>query len=266
MSSKPMKTKGLRVRNLSLAVAAATASLAGGAASAEEWQWSVTPYVWATDLSVDLDVADRSLVDAEVPFADLAEKLDGAALVRIEGVRGHHGMAFDLFDVELVDTGIVDLPGQSGADLGLDAAVGLTILDLAGVYDVDGNREGFSVVYGARVIEQRNDIDVAVRHDGFTIASRSFDATDRLVDGLIGFRYFRALPRNFSYEFAADVSTGDTELTWSAGPTVGYTFGAEDRYQVTAGYRHMDVDFDTPEHVRADMSMSGLSVGFRIDF
>jgi hypothetical protein len=271
LTEKPMNTRllnaqALRIRNLPLAVAAAAAAMASGAASAEDWQWAATPYVWATDLGVELTVADRSLVDAEVPFSDLVDKLDGAALVRVEGMRGQHGMAFDLFSVELVDAHVVELPGGSGANLAIDARVGLSILDAAGVYDAHGDGEGFALVYGARVIEQRNAIDTTLARGGMTIGGRSFDTTDTLIDGLVGLRYARALPHNFSYAFAADVSTGDTELTWSAGPTIGYAFGDGDRYQVTAGYRRMDVDFATAEHVDADMSMSGLSIGFRIEF
>ena len=62
------------------------------------------------------------------------------------------------------------------------------------------------------------------------------------------------------------LSTGDTELTWSAGPAIGYTFGRSDEYRVTAGYRRMDIDFETAEPVDADMSMSGMWVGFRVNF
>jgi hypothetical protein len=266
MNTRLMNAPGLRAHTLSLAIAAATAAMAGGSASAEEWQWSATPYVWATDLGVGLTVTDRELIDAEIAFDDLVEKLDSAAMVRIEGMRGEHGMAFDLFNVELVDTYALELPGAPTASLGLDLGVGLTILDATGVYDPRADGEGFSLVYGARVIEQRNNIDATLSHDGFTLASRSFNATDRFVDGLVGFRFARELPHNFSYSFAADVSTGDTELTWSAGPTLGYTFGDGDRYEVTAGYRRMDIDFETAEPVDADMSMSGLLLGFRINF
>jgi hypothetical protein len=74
------------------------------------------------------------------------------------------------------------------------------------------------------------------------------------------------LRHNFSYGFAADVSTGDTELTWSAGPAIGYTFGDHDQYRVTAGYRRMDIDFETADPVEAELSMDGLLVGFRVDF
>ena len=138
--------------------------------------------------------------------------------------------------------------------------------DPTGVYDAGADGTGFSLVYGIRAIEQRNEIDAALNYAGTTIATRSLDTTDTLIDGLVGFRYARELPHNFRYQFAADVSTGDTEYTWSAGPTIAYTFGNGDRYEVTAGYRHMVIDYDTPEHVDSDMSMSGLLVGFRINF
>src|SRR5262245_52768591 len=265
MSTKLMNTAGLRAHSLSLAIAAATAATAASA-SAEEWQWAVTPYVWATDLGMGLKVADRDLVDAEIAFDDLVEKVDGAAMVRIEGKRGQHGMAFDLFNVELADAHAFEPAVAPGSSLGLDLGIGLTILDATGLYDPRGDAKGFSLVYGARVIEMRNDLEATLSQDGATLAARSFDSTERLVDGLVGFRYARELPHNFSYGFAADVSTGDTELTWSAGPAIGYTFGRSDEYRVMAGYRRMDIDFETADAVDADMSMSGLWVGFRVNF
>jgi hypothetical protein len=265
MNTKLLNTTGLRAQTLSLAVAAATAAMAGNA-SAEEWQWAVTPYVWTTDLGMDLSVADRELVDTEIAFEDLVEKVDGAAMVRIEGMRGRHGMAFDLFNVELADAHAASPANAPGMSLNLDLGVGLSILDATGVYDLNGRDEGFSLTYGARVVELRNDVEATLRGNGMPIGARTFDSTDRLVDGLVGFRFARELPHGFHYEMHVDVSTGDTDLTWSAGPTVGYTFGDQDRYEVTAGYRRMDIDFETAEPLEADMSMSGVSVGFRINF
>jgi hypothetical protein len=265
MNTTLTNTAGLRAHTLTLAIAAVTAATAGTAA-AEEWQWSATPYVWATDLRLGLSVTDREIIDTEIAFDELVEKLDSAAMVRVQGMRGEHGMAFDLFNVELIDSLATQLPGPTGGDFALDAAVGLTILDATGVYDPRGDGKGFSLVYGARVIEQRNDIDMTFGSSGTPLAGKSFDTTDRFVDGLVGFRYVRELPRNFSYGFMADVSTGGTELTWSAGPALGYTFGTRDQYRVTAGYRRMDIDFETAEPIDADMSMDGLLLGFRIDF
>jgi len=217
-------------------------------------------------LGMGLSVADRELVDSQIAFEDLVEKVDGAAMVRIEGMRGQHGMAFDLFNVELADAHTASAANAPGTSLDLDLGVGLSILDATGVYDFNGRDEGFSFTYGARVIELRNDIEATLTGNGMPLGTRALDSTDRLVDGLVGFRFARELPHHFHYEIHVDVSTGDTDLTWSAGPTVGYTFGDGGRYEVTAGYRRMDIDFETAEPVEADMSMSGVSVGFRINF
>jgi hypothetical protein len=174
-------------------------------------------------------------------------------------------MAFDLFNVELADSYGMELPGPAAGQLALDTGIGMTILDLAGVYNPKGDRTGFSMLYGARTIEQRNDVELALNVAGTSVGTRSFSATDTLVDGLVGVRYSRSLSPKLTYGFAADVSTGDTELTWSVGPALGYAFGENDRYRLTGGYRKMVVDFDTAESMDADLTMSGLLLAIRID-
>jgi putative intracellular protease/amidase len=79
-------------------------------------------------------------------------------------------------------------------------------------------------------------------------------------------RYAGRWSERWSSELAADVSTGGTDLTWSIGPAVAYTFGASDQYTLSAGYRRMVIEFDTDEPVDFDMSLSGVLVGFRLAF
>ncbi len=255
----------MRRQALPRAVAAAIAAIAAGTAAAEEWQWSVTPYLWATDLEVDVTLSDRDLIDADIPFDDLVDTLESGMFVRAEGMLGRHGMAFDLFNVELAESHGIEFPALPGSQLALDTEVGMTILDLAGVYNPSGDRTGFSLLYGARTIEQRNDFELALNFGGTNVGTQSFSATDTLVDGLVGMRYSRSLSPKLTYGFAADVSTGGTELTWSAGPALGYSFGENNRYRLTGGYRKMVVDFDTAESIDADLTMSGLLLAIRID-
>jgi hypothetical protein len=185
--------------------------------------------------------------------------------VRAEGMLGRHGMAFDLFNVELAESHGIELPALPGSQLALETEAGMTILDLAGVYNPNGDRTGFSLLYGARTIEQRNDVELALNFAGTNVGTQSFSASDTLVDGLVGLRYSRSLSPKLTYGFAADVSTGGTELTWSAGPALGYSFGENNRYRLTGGYRKMVVDFDTAESIDADLTMSGLLLAIRID-
>src|SRR5690606_29679488 len=96
---------------------------------------------------------------------------------------------------------------------------------------------------------------------------RRYEIDDTLVDAMVGVRYVRRFGERWSLETKADLSTGGTELTWSAAPSLGYSFGAERRYTAQAGYRRMVVDFDTadaPVDVDAEMTLSGFLVGLRV--
>lgn len=247
-------------------IAALIALAASGPAAAEEWDFSVTPYVWATDVGMNVSVRDRTLVDATIPFEDLLEDLESVVILRADAMRGAHGVAIDLFDVTVADDGArVPLPDGSGDDLVLDAEVGMKLLDVTGVYDPAGDGLGLALLYGVRIVGQEEDITATIGQ-GEPDASRRYRADDTFVDGLLGLRYAGALPGRWSYEIAADVSTGGTGLTWSVNPSVGYTFGANGQYRLTAGYRHLAVDFDTKPGVDMDMTLDGFLAGFRFAF
>lgn len=239
---------------------------ASAPAAAEDWNFSVTPYVWATDVGVDVTVRDRTLVDAEIPFNDLLKDLQSAVILRADAMRGAHGIAIDLFNVTVADDSArVALPDGSGAELALDAEIGMTLLDVAGVYDPAGDGQGLALLYGARLVGQREDITATIE-GGEAGATRRFNADDTYIDALMGFRYAGTLPGRWSYELAADVSTGGTDLTWSVNPSIGYTFGENAQYRATAGYRYLAVDFATEPGVDMNMTLSGFLVGLRFSF
>lgn len=247
--------------------AIAVALAASGTAHADEWKWTVTPYLWATDLGIDLAIADRELVDTTIAFEDLLDDLETATQIRAEAMRGEHGLMLDVFNVGLADDNDrFELPDSSGGELILDTQTGMSILDLAGIYDPRADGTGISLFYGTRIINQQNEIDAQVVYDDLTGTSGSYDSDDTFVDGLVGMRYAGLLSGQWSYEFSADFSTGDTDLTWSVAPAIGFTFGASDQYTLTAGYRHMVVDFDTHDAVDMDMTLKGYLVGFRFKF
>lgn len=250
------------------AAVAIVAAAAAGPASAEEWSWSIAPYLWATDVGVDIAVDDRSVVDTTIAFQDLVEDLDSAALFRAEGMRGSHGLALDVFSVAVADDGgRVSLPGDSGSQLALDASVAMTIVDLAGIYEFGSIATGGpALLYGTRVVHQREDVTAWRVADGAAGPAAQLESSETFVDGLLGLRYDHELSDRWSYRVAADVSTGGTEFTWSVNPSIAYRFGDEHQYALTAGYRYMAIDFDTDPKVDDDMSLSGFVVGFRFGF
>jgi len=253
-------------RQLKLAVTAAALVVAGASSvSASEWKWSVTPYAWATDVGIDVSIDDRQVIDETISVKDLLEDLDTIAQVRFEGQKGAHGFFVDLFDVNLSDdAATIALP--SGAEASLTPEMGMTILELGAIYDPNGDQKGFQILYGTRILNERATIDAEIRRTDGSTAATSFEVDDTFVDALVGFRYIRPIGERFSYEIQADVSKGGTELTWSAGPTLGYSFGESGKYTATAGYRRMVVDFDTAENVDAKMTLSGFVAGLRFSF
>lgn len=265
-----MKTRTHRVirrtARASLTIAAALLLCGAAEAAASDWQWSITPYVWATDVGVDVTLDDRKVLDKEIEFKDLLEDLDTATQVHIEAQRGAHGVMFDLFDVQLSeDDSRIALPVAGGAEALLSSEIGMTILELGGIYDPHGDQQGFELLYGTRILDQSAEIDAQFDLPSGAV-SQSYEAGETLYDGLLGVRYIGRLSQRWSYLMRVDASAGGTELTWNAGAAVTYAFGDSGRYALTAGYRQMVVDFDTDESVDADMTLSGFGVGLRVAF
>jgi hypothetical protein len=236
-------------------------------ANASDWSWSVTPYVWATDIGVDVTLDDRTVVDKEIAFEDLLEDVDAVAQVHVEAQRGAHGVMFDIFDVRLSDDDShIELPNPPGGEAILSSESGMTILELGGIYDPRGDQQGFSLLYGTRILQQRADIDARFDLGPATSVTKTYEVTYTLYDGLLGIRYARQLSPRWSYHARIDASAGGTDLTWSAGSAVAYSFGKTGRYSILAGYRRMVVDFDTDDQVDVDMTLSGFVTGLRMSF
>jgi len=236
------------------------------AAGASDWKWSITPYAWATNVGVDVSIDNRQVLDKEIEFADLLEDLDTVTQVHVEAQRGAHGVMFDLFDVQLSeDDSRVSIPA-AGADATLSSEIGMTIFELGGIYNPRGDQQGFSLLYGTRILDQRAEIDARFDLASGTTVRQSYDGGDTLYDGLLGARYVKRFSPRWTWLMRADASTGGTELTWSAGSAFAYSFGNNGRHALTAGYRHMLVDFKSEDSLDADMTMSGFFAGLRTSF
>lgn len=245
----------------------ATLLLCGASAvGATDWKWSLAPYAWATDVGADVSLDDRQVIDEEIAFTDLLEDLETVSQVHIEAQHGAHGVMFDLFDVQLAEEDSrVTLPNKAG-EAALSSEIGMTILEFGGLYDPRGDQKGFALLYGTRILDQRAEIDARFDLSSNTTVNQSYEAGETLVDGLVGARYIQPLSPRWTWLTRVDASAGGTELTWSAGSAIAYAFGRNGRYALTAGYRHMLVDFESDESVDAEMTLSGFFAGLRTSF
>lgn len=238
-------------------------ALAGAApAQGERWRTTVTPYLWATDVGVDVELDGGSIVDATIPVEDLLEDVDVTFQGHVEVARGAHGLALDVFHVAMSDSASGFTLPQGAGTGALDWSMDLTLADVAGVYDPRGDGRGLSFLYGLRLIDQRVDADGAFTTTGGA-QSTSFGASDTLVDALAGVRYRAPIGAHLTLQAQLDASTGGTDSTWSASPTLAWSFG-EGRFALLAGYRHMAIDFADEAGLESEMTLSGPVLGLRL--
>jgi hypothetical protein len=214
-------------------------------------------------LGVDLSIDDHLVLNKEISFTDLLKDLDMVAQGRVEAQRGAHGVAVDLFNVQLSKSGV--RPAQPVPGAVLDTEVSMTLLEIGGIFDPRGDRQGLSFTYGARILAQSAAIDARFEAPLITDTERH-EANDTLVDGLLGVRFAGPSATRWSYLLAADVSSGGTKLTWSGSASLSYAFSRSGRYALSAGYKHMSVRFETQSPTRVDMTLSGFSAGLRVNF
>ena len=66
------------------------------AQTVEHWEWSITPYLWATDISEDLILDGTIVGGGDTEFNDLVDKLDTSLQLHFEGIKNRWGMFADL--------------------------------------------------------------------------------------------------------------------------------------------------------------------------
>jgi hypothetical protein len=70
-------------------------------ARAAAWGFTLTPYMWATGVGVDADLAGRQVVDKDISVNDLVKDLDTIFQMKLEVTYGRFGLYADGFDVNL---------------------------------------------------------------------------------------------------------------------------------------------------------------------
>jgi hypothetical protein len=249
--------------------AALLAAFVLGAAAdvrAQGWNWNVTPYVWTTDVGVNVSLGGRPVVDKTIAFADLIKDLDMATQVRVEASRGRFGLMTDLFDVRLSTADQqLSLPMAGGAKAAFNSKISMTIVEAGATYSPQGAGRGLSLLFGSRMLSQRAAIDARFA-DAPESTTEHHESNDFLVDALAGAQFDGRLSNRWGYRVRGDISAGGTKHTWSGGADLAYRLDRNGRYTATAGYRRMVVAFDSEQSINTDMTLSGLVAGVRVSF
>jgi hypothetical protein len=239
-------------------------------AAASEWEWVVAPYAWLTDVSTDFSINDQDVLENEVDVEDILDDLDFSLQMRVEGQRGRNGVFLDFSYFDFGDDDKTQsLPNAPGSVLVIKGDLEQTFIDAGGIYNPRGDGRGFALLYGARIIDVDEELDIRVDTPTGSTPSRRVSGSGTLYDGLVAVRYMGQLGERWLYLAAADASTGGSEFTWGGVLDLGYRLGQRNRYTLVAGYRYLKIELredDVRAEVESRLTMSGPHVGLVFRF
>jgi hypothetical protein len=232
-------------------------------AAAEDWEWTVVPYLWGAATEVDVTLPSGEDVGSELDFSGLLDKLDFAAQVHFEGRRDQLGFFADVTYLGTSDDTLTPprpiLPG--GATVETDADTWL--VEGGGFFRLSGDTLGLDLLLGVRMVDLDLSIDITPPEPLEGDFSSSTSST--LYDGFVGLRYTTDFAGNWLFSLRGDVGTGDTDLSYNFAGTVGYRFGEDNRFGVLLGYRHLVLELKD-NGFEVDQTMSGPQLGFLAQF
>lgn len=245
------------MRHAMAGLAAVLACSSTDAAAQERWHWIVSPYLWAVDVSTDLEVPPpvSSGIARRTGFDDIIDKLDGAFQIHAEGQGDRFGVFADFTYLGLSDENTRRL-FRSESDL--DAR----LFEAAAVWSPGEQRfTGADVFAGLRYIDL--DISSTITPTGpLALPPIRVDLDKSFSDFMLGARYTWAFGDRWGLTLRGDGSWGDTEGTWNASAIANYKM----KHGVWFfGYRYLDVDAEA-RGVATDLVVKGPAVGYGFKF
>jgi len=226
----------------------------GQAQAQEEIEWSITPYLWATNTRVDLTFRDTDLGGGTIGFDDLLDVIDSAFMVNVEAGRGSWSGFADLTYLETSDR-------EQRPLLTIDTDSQQTILDAGVAYWPGGVGSQWSVIGGLRYTDFDDRYHFSA--DGIPLAERR--NTRDYYDALLGVRYRFDLSQRWALLTRADASFGDSEGTYLLRALFSWTVGSREMNHILFGYQYKRAEFKDDD-LRSDYVYYGLIAGFNFRF
>ena len=237
---------------LSAAVVTLAVPQAAAQSGSNGWEFSIAPYLVAAGMDGSITVKGIE-TDVDVPFSDIIDNLDFAAMVHFDMRNEHWVLMSDLF--------YVDLEGSNDVALGTaTVAVQQTLFEVAGGYRVSPN---VTLLAGARWVDLENQI----RYTG-EILDEGVSAGKSWIDPFVGVHLMTPLSERWWFGARGDVGGFGvgSDLAWQAYADIG--FNASKLVTIFLGYHAIDMDYEDGSGrglFRYDMLIAGpqLGVAFR---
>jgi hypothetical protein len=242
-------------------------------ALAAELEWTIAPYLWVSDVAMDLTINGEPALGTSVPFKDLIDKLDTAFMGHAEARGDRFGGFFDMIYIDLSDGQTIPV-GPGGpilGDLVVDAELKLELYELGGLYRIGRPEPGkaeFDILLGVRQIDMGMNLNITLPGPAGTQLSPRIDASK--TDIFAGVRVIGKFNERWGYKAKADLGGGGSDGTLNLLATVGYTFGQTGLFSLDLGYRYMTIELSNSEGggvtTESEITLSGPLIGFIFNF
>lgn len=233
--------------------------LVPGVSAAQEGEWLVAPYIWASDVSWDLAAGPAGGID----FDGIVDKLDGAGLIRIEYVRNKLGFTLDYISMSLSDGRGFTTPGPLPIGINVRAEVDLKVLEVGAFYRPSASDSGVDYLIGIR--DTDNDATLLVTPTN--APTERIDTNAGFTDVFLGARYLHRINDSWDFSARGDYGFGDSDGTLNLIAGVGWRSSGV--FGMSLLYRHMEMEFDQTvdgEAATSELDMSGPMLGFLFRF
>lgn len=276
-----MKKASLAATSLVLLVSALTPATAADLAPApdtNEWRFTLAPYVWGVGLSGDVGLFGKGPVDVDIPFSDILENLNFAAMGVAEAHNGTWGVFVDLnytslsadksrsrsFERELLQQEI-----SVTAEVTASADIKEFIATFMGQWRaVDSDQMTLDVMAGARYWNIENDITARGQLDvGPITIIKQLSGSDGAswVDPMVGVK--SRIDTDTAFYFTGWGMVGGfgigSDFNWDVMGGVGYEW--TDHFSTVLGYRALGVDYQDDGFVY-DVVQQGVALGAVFNF
>ncbi len=227
------------------------------AQAADGWNWSITPYMWASDISETLILNDEVVGGGDTEFKDLADLADTSLQLHFEGVRDRWGLFTDLTYIELSDSET----GEMGL-LRFDVEITEALFEAGAIYRPGGRSGKLDLLFGTRFFS----VDEKYRLQLGWLDPFEARVDEGYLDALVGARYRIPLSERWVISLRGDVSLGGTDYMWTAQGLVGWRFGAKRDSAVFVGYQYRDMKYSKANVIEVEKTLSGPALGVKIGF
>ena len=237
--------------------------LTGPQAKAQEWTFSIEPYLLAASIEGDACIGRVVGAPVDVDFSRILETLDMAFMIHFEAHSANGwGIILDYGFMDLSD----DIFGQRGGVV--DARVRQGIFEGLLVKQSRNPSSGLEYFAGIRWWDNKMDvtIDPAILPGDIT---RKIDAS--WVDLLIGARWTRPINDRWKFLIKGDVGGFGVESDFTSSLAAGAVYSFSDRFALDLQYKALWVDYEDGNagqrgYFAYDTVTHGPIVGFQFNF